>query len=331
MRISQKFYQIKYFISDRFWQIQRIVRLFVTRISPSWISIRGLGQSNIVKLTVLTPIFGSFILINDEVGNFIHSVNLDGIKSNVAPTAGIVSTRLYQAYIGLSLVAAGALVHAWRCPELIKRFGSSAEWLNGEDRMLIESRLEAELREAMRSFWNASAPVKESSFPDYYSDDFRDEPEPYVYASLLLRELIDKIGEELESEENGFESISTKSSLILPEILENDEANTAATDIDADENDFSIKRTGIRSVIHTDALIGRMLAASPVDRATWGPLHAIAVKYKEQIVEISFQFIKLERPFSRLSASIFYVSGFIVLSVLTIQTFWRVSNVVFKF
>jgi hypothetical protein len=310
-----------YKIEEILYKKIRIARLIVVRISPTWLFLRGAGQSNFVKMTIIIPIFGSFILINDEISSFLYSSILDGEKELSSGSNSRVSFRLYQTYVGLTFLAAGSLVFSIMCPDTVKRFGSSADWLLAEDRMLVESRLEAELRSAMNAFWLASAPEEESRFPEYFSDEFRREPKSYSYASELLRSLITETGEAVDSEEDDLPG-HEHGSLTAP-IDVSDETTRERHDEETDS--YRIKRIGIYNTVEPDALIGRMLAAAPPDRATWVNAYSVACKRKEEIVEISYQFQILSQPFSRFLVAIFYLLGFLTIAQLTLFTFWRIS------
>lgn len=103
------------------------------RNAPTWSSLRTLGQSPLMKLTILAPFLGWIVLFNDQVIQFL-SVSpevidnwLTGkeVSQNAKPfTVG----RLIYAYMGLSILGLAAGAFSLMCPEEIKRSASRREF-----------------------------------------------------------------------------------------------------------------------------------------------------------------------------------------------------------
>jgi len=62
-------------MSGRTVQIQRLLTWFERR--SRWSKLRVLGQSNLVKLSVLMPAFGYMLLLNENVHQYI-TIKYDG-------------------------------------------------------------------------------------------------------------------------------------------------------------------------------------------------------------------------------------------------------------
>ena len=94
-----------------------------------WGVLRSIGNSATVKLTILIPVIGYLILFNDTLVGYL---NLARNLFDATAVPGSVSWRLLFLYFGLSLTAVASIIYAMFCPNVIKRFGSSAEFIAEE-------------------------------------------------------------------------------------------------------------------------------------------------------------------------------------------------------
>jgi hypothetical protein len=92
---------------------------------PHWNRLRGIGNSQPVKLTVLIPAVGYLIMFNELIIRYGFSQGLFP-TTNGDPDA--ISWRLLCLYFGLCLVAIGSLIYAARCPVAVKQCGSATEF-----------------------------------------------------------------------------------------------------------------------------------------------------------------------------------------------------------
>ena len=96
-----------------------------------WTSLREIGNSPVVRLTIAIPLVGYLIIFNESLLQYLDlSRELFGRHSDVAGTNGAhVSWRLLLLYFGLCFVAAGAALYSWRCPDEIKSYRLASDYV----------------------------------------------------------------------------------------------------------------------------------------------------------------------------------------------------------
>jgi hypothetical protein len=100
----------------------------LNRRTPFWSTLREIGNSSVVKMTIFIPLAGYLIIFNERVVELLTlSRELVGL-----PPAQELPTRLLLIYFGLCLVAFGSTIYNWRCPPIVKRYSSAAEYVSKE-------------------------------------------------------------------------------------------------------------------------------------------------------------------------------------------------------
>jgi hypothetical protein len=103
------------------------------RVFVSWRLLRSIGNSKAAKLTILIPLIGYLILLNDTVIKHLElSEEVFGAPS------GATLTKLLIIYCGLVFVAVASTIFVARCPLEVKRYASSEEYVAGEERFMSE-------------------------------------------------------------------------------------------------------------------------------------------------------------------------------------------------
>jgi hypothetical protein len=98
---------------------------------PPWSTLRSIGNSSIVKLTIVIPVLGYLIIFNQSLSKYlalIHEVFHDPDPL----VAGHVSWRLTYLYLGLCWFGIGSALFAIFCPPELKKYGSPSEYIGGE-------------------------------------------------------------------------------------------------------------------------------------------------------------------------------------------------------
>jgi hypothetical protein len=98
------------------------------RVFLSWSLLRSIGNSRAAKLTVLIPLVGYLILLNNDI-----VAHLTLSKDVFGDTAGETLTRLLAIYVGLVFIAIASVLFATRCPREVKRYGSPEEYVAGDE------------------------------------------------------------------------------------------------------------------------------------------------------------------------------------------------------
>jgi membrane protein implicated in regulation of membrane protease activity len=106
------------------------------KVFLSWSLLRSVGNSRAVKLTVLIPLVGYLILLND---NIVAHLSLS--KDVFGDAAGATLTRLLAIYVGLVLLAIASVVFAVWCPREVKRYGSPEEYVAGDEPAMSDKQI----------------------------------------------------------------------------------------------------------------------------------------------------------------------------------------------
>jgi hypothetical protein len=125
------------------------------RPQPLWTSLRALGNSPAIKLTIFIPIIGYLILLNEHVLHYLElSQRIFGNETQEGHTsAAPVSWRLLFLYFGLCLIAAASALHQLFCPTIIKRYASVSDFVSSAYPHLTDTGYEAlceELRQTTK-------------------------------------------------------------------------------------------------------------------------------------------------------------------------------------
>lgn len=104
-----------------------------------WSKLRGVGNSPIVRITVLIPVVGYLIIFNKNVADFLHLasqfVGVDDEHFGVAP-------KLMLVYVGLCATALGVVVFSAFCPADVKYYGTPNAYVLGDGQALKDFELE---------------------------------------------------------------------------------------------------------------------------------------------------------------------------------------------
>lgn len=117
---------------------------------PAWDSIRKIGQTRALRLTIFVPVIGYMILFNQQIvhvfelskhlfANVSH-IPLDDAIGTVSPET---KTRLFYFYFGLTFLGLGSILYQLFCPRLIKEHASDREYVREEINLITETRAES--------------------------------------------------------------------------------------------------------------------------------------------------------------------------------------------
>jgi hypothetical protein len=106
-------------------------------IRSRWSKLRELGQSNLVRSSVLMPAFGYLLLLNDQIHGFLV------IKYDVGwPLRYLPSLwRIWLLFYGSFFLAIASILFSWRCPSEIKRYASPIDLVEAEIREVNYSKI----------------------------------------------------------------------------------------------------------------------------------------------------------------------------------------------
>jgi hypothetical protein len=106
----------------------------------NWDQLRGIGEIKVVRLTILAPFIGYLILFNEQLIHFLNISNellpaeyFRYFWQDTSKTSEeLASSRLFLIYFGLFFLGLGSILYGIACPHLLKRYGSSSEYLRDE-------------------------------------------------------------------------------------------------------------------------------------------------------------------------------------------------------
>lgn len=276
-----------------------------------WSSIRRIGQSRLLSLTIIVPFLGSVILFNQAVVDSL-SISPEVVRrwfhlasersDEAALTAhSLTISRLYFVYFGLSFLGFGSAVFALFCPESIKEYPSVTNYQSVEAPLATKPRFRILLRHAANHFcfwqWNIE-------------DDFY----PLSAASRTLR----KLGQPVDFRR-----------LFMTVILEVYgswcRTHGPAPDDHAQYQDEDSGRLDPWK-------LARPMAFSRRTEEWWVDQVAdtsFDVETRNDILALSYMAYDHSKPLWRLLTASFYVVGFALLLIPTFQTFYNVLSSLF--
>jgi hypothetical protein len=129
-------------------QAGQMVRWLETR--SRWSGLRDLGQSHLVRASVLMPVFGYLLLLNEHVHDYL-TVRYDGEwPFNQLPSIW----RVWMLFYGSFLLAMGSLLFSWCCPVEIKRYASAFDLANIERPHLTAHNQTREIADRLRELYS---------------------------------------------------------------------------------------------------------------------------------------------------------------------------------
>tara|TARA_R110001583_G_C5649005_1_gene408529 strand:- start:110 stop:721 length:612 start_codon:yes stop_codon:yes gene_type:complete len=94
---------------------------------PSWSSLRTLGESKVIKLTFLTPVFGYVIIFSDYFIQLLTQVNT---YLSLSQAKEVAISNAYFMYFGLLLLGIASGIYALFSPNLCNEYKSIRSYLN---------------------------------------------------------------------------------------------------------------------------------------------------------------------------------------------------------
>jgi hypothetical protein len=105
--------------------IVRVVKWLETQ--SRWSELRALGQSNLVRASVLMPAFGYILLLNENAHQYL-TIKYDGWLLHYLPSVW----RIWFLFYGTFSLALGSILFSVFCPVDIKRYWTAFEMVDAE-------------------------------------------------------------------------------------------------------------------------------------------------------------------------------------------------------
>ena len=98
---------------------------------PQWSVLRSVGNSHVVRLTILVPLIGYMVIFNERLLPYIElSKTIFGTSNGLESPLSHGSWRLLFAYFGLTFVAIASVVYQFRCPQMVKTYATVEEYIS---------------------------------------------------------------------------------------------------------------------------------------------------------------------------------------------------------
>jgi hypothetical protein len=125
-----------------------------------WSKLRDLGQSNLVRASVLMPVFGYLLLLNEHVHTYLTiQYDADGLGHYLPPT-----WRVWMLFYGSFLLALGSMLFAWWCPAQIKLYASEFQMADTERPHLTAHNLTHQIADKIKALYDSMSDWEDSIF-----------------------------------------------------------------------------------------------------------------------------------------------------------------------
>lgn len=109
---------------------------------PKWSTLRVIGNSTLVRATVIMPFVGYLILFNSHVVDALRpALELFPDCADGRCAQSFIWSRLFFLYFGLMFLGAGAFIYQLRCDPNIKRFDTAEAFTASVSAVVTESDL----------------------------------------------------------------------------------------------------------------------------------------------------------------------------------------------
>src|SRR5271155_4010656 len=98
---------------------------------PTWADLRGIGNSNAVRASIIVPVIGYLIILNSTVADYLKPHGIEWTHQPATVWDRLWSLKLYLAYFGLMFLGVGAAIYQWKCPSFVKKYGDWADYVAG--------------------------------------------------------------------------------------------------------------------------------------------------------------------------------------------------------
>ncbi len=125
-----------------------------------WSKLRELGQSNLVRSSVLMPVFGYLLLLNEHVHSFIVIQYDAGWPFSYLPSLW----RVWLLFYGTFFLAMGSMLFSWQCPSEIKRYASPFALVDTERSHLTANQFTPQIADKLATLYEGMSRWESSLF-----------------------------------------------------------------------------------------------------------------------------------------------------------------------
>lgn len=121
---------------------------------PDWRSIRTVGNSRMLKLTILVPFIGYLLIFNNNIVSYLEIYKLFDEENSLS-----MISRLKLTYFGLFFLGVGSAIYSLGCPRVIQQFQSEADYIEHEIKSFSKDKLRylmSRVSKDVKSEWHSS-------------------------------------------------------------------------------------------------------------------------------------------------------------------------------
>jgi hypothetical protein len=149
-----------------------------------WTNLRPVGNSVIVKLTILIPAIGYLIVFNDKLVGYVDLIRE---VAGLDESSGLsVPPRLFQIYFGLCFVAVASAIYSLACPSIIKRYPSAIDLGAATMNAVGDYGYTIVEREVLSSKYSDEYRMNKQHFQQMVSQDFSMEQAKFEVNNALI-------------------------------------------------------------------------------------------------------------------------------------------------
>jgi hypothetical protein len=127
-----------------------------------WSNLRAIGESGLVKASVLMPAFGYLLLLNENVHQFLL-LKYDGVLLHFLHLPPL--WRVWLLFYGTFFLALGSILFSVCCPREIKRYGSAYDMATAERTHIAQQHQGQKARSALRNLYVGISKWEQKLFP----------------------------------------------------------------------------------------------------------------------------------------------------------------------
>lgn len=293
------------------WKYEWLPAIVQGTLNLPWTTLRAIGKSKIVNLTILIPFIGWLILFNQQVIDWLHvAPSILGFH-DANPDPNVVQTvflrKLYVTYFGLMFLGLGSTLFQIFCPNETKIYPDKNDFVANE----MEHTTDTLAR--MHLFENAQRYSMQHPSYDFTTGDFS-------WRHLWgLRSFPDNLS-----------AIFGRYTHALWEAMDGDYLHyngdpSVAFDDDAygEFGPVTWERERIKTasdMLMVDEFIATVASELRVNRDVVSGAGVVAPKMKQDNLAIRFEILSFSKPIIRLAILLLYGAGFATLAIPTVST-----------
>ena len=285
------------------------VKIFMTKLrlvnflsqSVTWSALSSIGQSPVVRLTILVPFVGYLLIFNSHVQDIFtislqHVIEITGTNNESEIQQELFTlNRLNFAYFGLVLIGLASTLFALFAPQEVRLHSLPADYIIHIESIATKNLARTALERVLAAYMRMESEEHRHPMSSLTSRSF-----PAV-ASQRLHSLIKQAFESTES---------------------------AVDDQGAEipfDNEFIAEFYTGTGHLRTDVIIEKLYSERRVDAAAIAPVFDEILKHFKDIFYLEHLSLNHSHFWIRASVATLYAGGFTLLFIPTAQTTWRLA------